>query len=76
MAPRPSSKSRRFRVSMLIAALGRENDSICSSAASELGELGDPRALEPLIQVLPDSDIRDEVVPRRGLDVAIFTPPG
>ena len=41
-------------VDLLIATLNYNDDFICIRAAEALGEIGDPRAVDPLIAVLND----------------------
>jgi HEAT repeat protein len=43
-------------IDSLIKALTDNNSSVRSHAASSLGDLKDPRAVEPLIQTLKDND--------------------
>jgi HEAT repeat protein len=50
----PSSVSR--DVTSVIEALDEEDPGIRRSAAEWLGRLGDPRAVEPLLELLGDSD--------------------
>jgi len=53
-------------VSKLLTALGHQDPWVRWRAAAALGDLGDPRAVEPLIAALGDLDVRHHAVPALG----------